>query len=88
MALHVATRMSLIAIATAFLRCALDGTPFIGAVLVATQIGVGVFAAGIIAGELTKRLIQDTVDETVQKILQRDSTGTDNQDITAAVPGV
>ena len=80
--------MSLIAIATAFLRCALDGTPFIGAVLVATQIGVGVFAAGIIAGELTKRLIQDTVDETVQKILQRDSTGTDNQDITAAVPGV
>ena len=88
MALHVATRMTLIAVATAFLRCALDGAPFNAAVSVATQIGVGVFAAGVVAGELARRLIQDTVDEKVQSILQPDSPGSDNQDNTAAVPGL
>jgi hypothetical protein len=87
-ALHVATRMTLIAVATAFLRCVLDGSPFNGAVSVAAQIGVCVFAGGVIAGELARRLIQDTVDEKVQKILQPDSTGSNHQDNTAAVPGV
>ncbi len=70
MALHVASRLALIAFATVAMRGVLDRAGLeatLHAALVASAI---VFPIGLVLGDLARRLIEDIVHMEVERVLQ------------------
>lgn len=78
MALHVATRLSLIAFATVGLRGILNGSDFQSTVNLALSAGAGVFAGGLVIGDLTRRLVEDAVLTNVRRIVEEFSSTDDH----------
>lgn len=79
MALHVATRLTLIAFATVGLRGILNGADFLSTSHLALSVGAGVFAAGLVVGDLTRRLVEDMVLADIRRIIDEHSSRDDNQ---------
>jgi len=69
-AMHVACRFALIAFATIALRGLLDGTDFEATTQEALKVGALFGLAGLIVGDLARRLIEDLVAEALPQPLQ------------------
>lgn len=78
-ALHVATRLALIAFATVGLRGILNGADFQSTSHLALSVGAGVFAVGLVVGDLTRRLVEDMVLARVRRTIEEHSSRDDNQ---------
>lgn len=70
MALHVASRLALIAFATVAMRGVLDRAGLEATLNAALFAGAILFPFGLVLGELARRLIEDTVHMEVQRVLQ------------------
>ena len=79
MALHTATRLALIAFATIGLRGILNGMDFHSTSHLALSVGAGVFAVGLVVGDLARRLVEDIVLTDVRRIHDEHSSRDDNQ---------
>ncbi|MHC4877224.1 MAG: hypothetical protein ACYTGL_12075 [Planctomycetota bacterium] len=83
-ALHVACRLTLIAFATVSAQGVLEGAAFEGVILSALRIAAGVFFTGLLIGEITRRLIEDMVNTTVKRILDKQTTRDGQQEMKTA----
>jgi hypothetical protein len=82
-ALHTAFRLALIAFATVALRGVLDGSEFQAVLILAMEIGAVFFGIGLIIGELARRLLEDMVMATIQKVVDEHAPGDSNQQLRA-----
>ena len=83
MALHTACRLALIAFATIALRGVLDGSEFQTVLILAIKIGAAFFGIGLIIGELARRLLEDMVMATIQKVIDENAPTDNNQQLSA-----
>ena len=76
MAKQFAIRLSLIAFSTASFRGLLAGADFEGTIRMALVTAASFFALGLICGELARRVVEESVQLEVGRLIAQHTTGT------------